>query len=132
MDTYLYIDNETQPAASGATFERRNPVSDTVVSRGAAAGVADALRAVDSAQAAFLKWKQSGPGTRRAMLLKAAEEIEARADDFVTAMAAEVGASELWSRFNVMLAANVFQEAAGLATQLQVKRFPLRSPVRCQ
>lgn len=128
MDTYLYIDNETQPAENGATFDRRHPVSDAVVSRGAAAGVTDALRAVDSAQTAFLEWKQSGPGTRRAMLLKAAEEIEARADDFVAAMASEVGANELWSRFNVMLAANLFREAAGLATQLQGETIPTDKP----
>ncbi|MGL3608057.1 aldehyde dehydrogenase [Rhizobium sp. G187] len=128
MDTYLYIDNEEQAAGTGATFERRSPVSDQVVSRGAAADVGDALRAVESAQAAFHTWKNSGPSTRRTMLLKAADEIEARANDFVMAMASEVGANELWSRFNVMLAANLFREAAGLATQLQGETIPTDKP----
>jgi acyl-CoA reductase-like NAD-dependent aldehyde dehydrogenase len=128
MDTLLYIGNEERASKTGATFERRSPGSDAVVTRGAAAGVDDALRAVDSASSAFAEWKKSGPSQRRQLLLKAADEIEARADDFVQAMALEVGANELWSRFNVMLAANLFREAAGLATQLQGETIPTDKP----
>jgi acyl-CoA reductase-like NAD-dependent aldehyde dehydrogenase len=124
LDTYLYIDNKEQASATGATFERRNPASDAVISRGAAASVEDAVRAVASAQKAFVEWSKSGPTQRRALLLKAADEIEARADDFVEAMSLEVGANELWARFNVMLAGNLFREAAGLATQLQGETIP--------
>ncbi|WP_037200608.1 aldehyde dehydrogenase [Rhizobium rhizogenes] len=128
MDTYLYIDNKEQASATGATFERRNPASDAVISRGAAASVEDAVRAVASAQKAFVEWSKSGPTQRRALLLKAADEIEARADDFVEAMSLEVGANELWARFNVMLAGNLFREAAGLATQLQGETIPSDRP----
>lgn len=128
MDTYLYIDNKEQASATGATFERRNPASDAVISRGAAASVEDAVRAVASAEKAFAEWSKSGPTQRRALLLKAADEIEARADDFVEAMSLEVGANELWARFNVMLAGNLFREAAGLATQLQGETIPSDRP----
>ncbi|OCJ04118.1 dehydrogenase [Agrobacterium sp. 13-626] len=128
MDTYLYIDNKEQPSATGATFERRNPASDAVISRGAAASVEDAVRAVASAEKAFAEWSKSGPTQRRALLLKAADEIEARADAFVEAMSLEVGANELWARFNVMLAGNLFREAAGLATQLQGETIPSDRP----
>jgi acyl-CoA reductase-like NAD-dependent aldehyde dehydrogenase len=128
LDTYLYIDNKEQASATGATFERRNPASDAVISRGAAASVEDAVRAVASAQNAFVEWSKSGPTQRRALLLKAADEIEARADDFVEAMSLEVGANELWARFNVMLAGNLFREAAGLATQLQGETIPSDRP----
>jgi acyl-CoA reductase-like NAD-dependent aldehyde dehydrogenase len=128
LDTYLYIDNKEQASATGATFERRNPASDAVISRGAAASVEDAVRAVASAQKAFVEWSKSGPTQRRALLLKAADEIEARADDFVEAMSLEVGANELWARFNVMLAGNLFREAAGLATQLQGETIPSDRP----
>ncbi|SFU21940.1 aldehyde dehydrogenase [Mesorhizobium sp. YR577] len=128
MDTYLYIDNQERKSGTGATFERRSPASDVVVSRGAAANVDDALHAVDSAQKAFIDWSKSGPTQRRTLLLKAADEIEARAEDFVRAMSLEVGANELWARFNVMLAANLFREAAGLATQLQGETIPTDKP----
>lgn len=128
MDTHLYIDNEERASNTGATFERRSPASDAVVTRSAAASVADAVAAAESAHLAFAEWSKSGPSQRRMLLLKAADEIEARADDFVSAMKQEVGANELWARFNVMLAAGLFREAAGLATQLQGETIPTDKP----
>lgn len=128
MDTQLYIGNEERPSETGATFERRGPASDAVVTRGAAASVRDAKAAAESAQDAFVEWSKSGPSQRRALLLKAADEIEKRGDDFVNAMKLEVGANELWARFNVYLAANLFREAAGLATQLQGETIPTDKP----
>jgi acyl-CoA reductase-like NAD-dependent aldehyde dehydrogenase len=57
-----------------------------------------------------------------------ADEIDARADDFVAAMKREVGANELWARFNVMLASNLFREAASLTTQLLGETIPTEKP----
>jgi acyl-CoA reductase-like NAD-dependent aldehyde dehydrogenase len=128
MDTLLHIDNEQRSSDGGATFDRISPASGEVVTRGAAARVSDANAAVDSAQRAFVSWSQSGPGQRRALLLKAADEIDARGDDFVAAMKSEVGAPELWARFNVMLASNLFREAASLTTQLQGETIPTDKP----
>ncbi len=128
MDTLLHIDNQRVQAEGGATFTRVAPTSGEVVTRGAAAGVSDSLAAVDAAQRAFATWSKSGPGQRRALLLKAADEIEARMGDFVAAMQSEVGANALWAQFNVMLAANLFREAAGLATQIQGETIPTDKP----
>lgn len=63
-----------------------------------------------------------------ALLLNAANEIEVRMNDFVAAMQAEVGANALWAQFNVMLAANLFREAAGLTTQIQGETIPTDKP----
>jgi acyl-CoA reductase-like NAD-dependent aldehyde dehydrogenase len=128
MDTHLLIDNDERPADSGATFERRSPATGETVTRGAAGSVADARRAVDAARRAYQEWSATGPTQRRALLLRAADEIDARADDFVAAMKAEIGANELWARFNVMLASNLFREAASLATQLQGETIPTDKP----
>ena len=43
-------------------------------------------------------------------------------------MAREIGASELWAGFNVALAANLFREAASLATQIQGEAIPTDKP----
>src|ERR1700736_3343959 len=43
---------------------------------------------------------------------------------FIETMAAEVSASALWAGFNVMLAANLFREAAALTTQIQGETIP--------
>ena len=128
METLLHIDNQRVPAEGGATFDRIAPTSGEIVTRGAAAGVKDSLAAVESASRAFAEWSKTGPGQRRTLLLKAADQIEARMNDFVAAMQAEVGANALWAQFNVMLAANLFREAAGLATQIQGETIPTDKP----
>ena len=119
MDTQLLVNNELRAATDGATFERRHPVSGDVVTRAAAGTVEDAIAAVESASTAFQSWRHSAPSERRRLLLKAADALEARTPAFIEAMAAEVGASALWAGFNVYLAANLFREAASLATQIQ-------------
>jgi acyl-CoA reductase-like NAD-dependent aldehyde dehydrogenase len=128
METQLLIDNQARAAKAGATFERRHPTTGDVVTRAAAADVSDALAAVESASAAFATWRHSPPSERRRVLLKAADALEARTPAFIEAMAAEVGASQLWAGFNVYLAANLFREAASLATQIQGETIPTDKP----
>jgi acyl-CoA reductase-like NAD-dependent aldehyde dehydrogenase len=128
VETRLLIDNQSRAASDGATFDRRHPTTDAVITRAAAGSVKDAIAAVDSAQAAFKLWHSTAPTQRRRILLKAADALEARTAEFIKTMAAEVGASELWSGFNVYLAANLFREAAGLATQIQGETIPTDKP----
>ena len=61
MDAELFIDNAEVAASGGATFERRDPVTDEVATRAAAAAVGDAMKAVNSAAAAFPAWSATGP-----------------------------------------------------------------------
>lgn len=126
--TPLYIDNETRNATGNAVFERRSPVTGEVLTQAAAASTQDAIASIESAQRAFLSWSKTGPGQRRMLLSKAADEIEKRTEDFVAAMKAEVGAGELWARFNVMMAANLFREAASMTTQIQGSTIPSDKP----
>lgn len=128
MEAQLLIDNQSRSASSGATFERRHPVSNAVVTRVAAGSVEDAIAAVESASKAFKSWRNSAPSERRRVLLKAADALEARTPAFIETMAAEVGASSLWAGFNVYLAANLFREAASLATQIQGETIPTDKP----
>jgi acyl-CoA reductase-like NAD-dependent aldehyde dehydrogenase len=128
MKTELIIDNIPRPAENGATFERRHPVSQEVVTTGAAATVNDAIAATESAARAFASWSVTGPSTRRAILLKAADILEQKLPEFCEVMAAEVGSSELWARFNVLGSAALFREAAGLATQIQGETLPTDKP----
>ena len=128
MQTELLIDNQARAASSNATFERLHPTSGDVVTRAAAGTVQDAVAAADSASLAYQSWKNSPPSERRRILLKAADALEARVGAFIEAMAAEVGASALWAGFNVHLAANLFREAASLATQIQGETIPTDKP----
>lgn len=124
----LLIGGRSVPAISGARFERRNPITGDVATLAAAAAPADAIAAAEAADAAFAAWSETGPNARRALLLKAADALAARADAFVAAMAAETGATEGWARFNVMLAASMIREAAALTTQVGGEVIPSDKP----
>lgn len=128
MKSQLLIDNDWVNALTGDTFERRHPVSNALITEAAAAGVEDAKKAAESAQVAYKAWRLSPPSERRRLLLKAADILDSKTPQFIETMAAEVGASALWAGFNVHLAANVFREAASIATQIQGETIPTDKP----
>lgn len=124
----LYIDGEHVAAEGGRHFTRENPITGEAVTHAAAASLADADRAVDAAARAFAGWSATTPGERRAKLLAASESLKARGDDIVQAMKEEIGATEGWARFNVMLAADMLVEAAALTTQIKGEIVPSNRP----
>ncbi len=113
---------------SNAMFQRLNPMTGELASEAPAATVADAKAAADRAAAAQPAWGALGPNARRAMLTKAASALEAKADAFVQAMQTEIGATEGWARFNLMLAAGMIREAAALTTQIGGEVIPSDKP----
>lgn len=124
----MLINGERCGATGAAYFERRNPLDHSVAARAPAATVADARAAVAAAAAAFPAWAAMGPGQRRALLTRAADALQARADDFAQAMAAETGASHHWAGFNVKLAADGLREAAAMTTQIAGEVIPSDVP----
>lgn len=128
MDISLLIDGEAVGAGSGATFERRDPVTGEVATRAAAAGEADVARAVESAGRAFPDWSKTGPSERRKILNKAADLLEARAAEFIEIGIAETGATGPWIGFNVMFAAKILREAASATTQIKGEVVPSDKP----
>jgi acyl-CoA reductase-like NAD-dependent aldehyde dehydrogenase/ABC-type branched-subunit amino acid transport system ATPase component len=127
-DLSMLINGLAVSAEKGATFERRNPLDGSVATRAAAASAADALAAVEAAAEAFKTWRETGPGARRALLLKAADALEAKTPQLVEAVPAETGATGLWAGFNVMLAAGMIREAAALTTQIGGEVIPSDVP----
>jgi acyl-CoA reductase-like NAD-dependent aldehyde dehydrogenase/ABC-type branched-subunit amino acid transport system ATPase component len=127
-DLTMLINGLAVTAEGGATFERRNPLDGHVATRAPAASRGDAVAAVEAAAEAFKNWSQTGPGERRALLLKAAAALEAKTPQFVEAVAAETGATGMWAGFNVHLAAGMIQEAAALTTQVSGEVIPSDVP----
>jgi len=128
MNIALLIDGKDVAAAGGATYDRHDPISGAVATRAAAASVADANAAADAAAAAFSAWAATSPNQRRALLLNAAEKLEARTDAFIQAMSAETGSTAPWAGFNVMLAAGMLREAASMTTQIGGEVIPSDKP----
>ena len=111
-----------------ATFDRLNPVTGEVATTAPAATVADVNAACDAAATAFPAWSGMGPNARRALLMKAAAELEARAPQFIEAMMGEIGATQGWAGFNLMLAAGIVREAAAMTTQIGGEVIPSDKP----
>jgi acyl-CoA reductase-like NAD-dependent aldehyde dehydrogenase len=116
------------PVLPRASFERRNPVTDEVVTRAHAMTPDEARAVADTAAAAFPTWSGLGPNERRRRLLRAADVLEARAEAFVPVMAAETAMTAGWVHFNVQLAASMLREAASMTTQITGEIVPSDKP----
>jgi acyl-CoA reductase-like NAD-dependent aldehyde dehydrogenase len=110
------------------SFNRINPISGEIASTSVAMSPDDARAVADRATAAFAGWSQTGPNTRRRLLIDAAAALEARRDEFVRAMMDEVGATAGWAMFNLMLAAGMLREAASVTTQITGEVIPSDKP----
>ncbi|WP_242153735.1 aldehyde dehydrogenase [Sphingomonas sp. BAUL-RG-20F-R05-02] len=115
-------------ADSAATFDRHDAVTGVLASTTPAATVADADAACAAAAKAFPAWAALGPNARRAILNKAADALEARAPKFIEAMMGEIGATQGWAAFNLMLAAGIVREAAAMTTQIGGEVIPSDKP----
>ncbi|MDQ4419314.1 aldehyde dehydrogenase [Sphingobium sp. DEHP117] len=105
-------------------FVRINPLTSEPASTSRALQASDMAAFAARAAAAQIGWGATGPNTRRAVLTKAAAALEAKMADFIVAMMNEIGATEAWARFNVMLAAGMMREAAALTTQISGEIIP--------
>ncbi|BCH23951.1 salicylaldehyde dehydrogenase [Mesorhizobium sp. L-8-3] len=86
------------------------------------------MAAVEAAAAAFPAWSKTGPGERRALLLKAADVMASKVAEFTKLMLEETGATAPWAGFNVMLASNMLREAASMTTQISGEVIPSDKP----
>lgn len=124
----LLINGQQKQASNGATFQRKNPLDGSVATTAPAATVDDAIAAVEAASKAFPAWSAMGPNERRALLIKASQALQAKADAFIAAMAGETGSSAMWAGFNVQLGASTLLEAASLTTQVSGEVIPSDVP----
>ncbi len=106
------------------TFERLNPMTGDVASSAQAMQASDIPAIAEKAQAGFAVWSKMGPNARRAVLMKAADALQAKKDQFVEAMMGEIGATAGWAMFNLALAAGMVREAAAITTQIAGEVIP--------
>lgn len=109
-------------------FKRINPITGETASSAAAMQREDIEAIAKKASAAFPVWAAQGPNARRALLIKAADALEARKDQFVAAMMAEIGSTAGWALFNLGLAAGMVREAAAITTQIAGEVIPSDKP----
>src|SRR5438105_726079 len=103
-----YVGGEWRPAASGETYEKRNPMRPSeLVGEFSSSSEADADAAVAAAEAAFAEWSALPLAKRASYLNAAASSLESRAEQVARDMTAEMGKPLRESRGETARAARV-------------------------
>jgi len=111
-----YIGGEWSASASGRTYEKRNPARPAeLIGEFPTSGEADVAAAVDAAEAAFPGWSGSPAAGRAAVLMKAADAVEARVEAIAQDMTREMGKPLREARLESGRAAAIFRFFAGEA-----------------
>jgi acyl-CoA reductase-like NAD-dependent aldehyde dehydrogenase len=109
-----FIGGEWKAAASGRTFEDRNPADrDDLVGTFADSGPDDVERAVAAAREAFPRWRALPAPKRGEILFRAAEILVRRKEDFARDMTREMGKVLAETRGDVQEAIDMTYYMAG-------------------
>jgi acyl-CoA reductase-like NAD-dependent aldehyde dehydrogenase len=95
------------------TFDVVSPDTGDVVHQCGVATEVEALAAVDAAAKAFPQWRNTTPGARRDILLKAAEILNKRREELAKYLMDEVGATQVWADFNLDTTIDMVKDVAG-------------------
>ncbi|MEE4025813.1 NAD-dependent succinate-semialdehyde dehydrogenase [Gordonia sp. PKS22-38] len=91
VPTGLWINGESVPSSSGATFAVNDPATEESLVSVADAGVDDARQALDTAVAAADDWAATPPRERGEILRRTFDLLTERADDIAMLMTIELG-----------------------------------------
>src|SRR2546430_15211673 len=94
----MIIESERTKAASGKTYEVRNPATGEVVDEVPFGDVADVDRAAQAAAKAFTTWSKLAPNKRAEILHKAARNMLAKVEEIAQILTKEQGKTLLESR----------------------------------
>ncbi|MEZ4495430.1 MAG: aldehyde dehydrogenase family protein [Thermomicrobiales bacterium] len=120
-----YIDGVWQPAASGDTFENRNPADrDDLIGVFAASGADDVDAALAAADAAFDGWRKTSVIQRSVILLKAADILASRANDIGRELTREEGKTLKEGIGETNRAAQILRYVAGEIQQPDGEHYP--------
>src|SRR5260370_42079900 len=94
----MIIESERTKAASGKTYEVRNPATGEVVDEVPAGGAADVDKAAKAAAKAFGSWSKLAPAKRAEVLHSAARHMLGKGEDLAPLLTTEQGQPLLASR----------------------------------
>ncbi len=115
----MLIGGKWLEAASGRTFETRNPATGELLANVAEGDAEDIERAVAAARAAFNgPWRRFKPAERQRLLLKLADLVERDIEEFAALDTLDMGAPISRTRNNRQRALGMLRFYAGMATAL--------------
>jgi len=113
-----YVGGEWAPARSGRTYQKHNPANPAeVVGEFPASGEEDVAASVEAAAKAFPVWSDTPAAGRAAVLMRAADAIEARVEDMAADMTREMGKPLREARMESARTAAIFRYFAGEASR---------------
>ncbi|WP_217576511.1 aldehyde dehydrogenase family protein, partial [Streptomyces sp. GbtcB7] len=118
----LFIDGQWEPATAGVTRELLDPATGQVATTVAEADEADAERAVAAAHRAFEHgpWPRMSPRERGRILLRAADLLRRRAEEFAELESYDVGKPLTFtSRVDVPMTIDTFEYYGSLAAGIE-------------
>ncbi len=126
----LFIGGAWTDAASGRTFETRDPATGQVLTEVAHGEAADVDRAVRAARKAFEgEWSLWTPAQRQRLLFKIGEAIYEHAEELAQLEALDNGKSAAVAQaVDVTWVAELFQYYAGWATKIEGRTIPVSVP----
>jgi succinate-semialdehyde dehydrogenase / glutarate-semialdehyde dehydrogenase len=104
-----FIAGEWQSAASGETFDVRNPATGERIGAVPAMGAADTRRAIDAANAAWPAWRKRTAKERAAVLRKWYDLMLAHADDLALLLTTEQGKPLAEAKGEILYAASFLE-----------------------
>ena len=111
-----YVGGTWAPARSGRTYEKHNPARPSeVVGEFPASGEEDVNAAVGAAAKAFPGWSEAPAASRAAVLIRAADAVDARVEEMAADMTREMGKPLREARLESARAAAIFRFFAGEA-----------------
>lgn len=124
--TQLMIGGEWVDGVKGQTIDVLNPFNATKITAIAEATEEDVDRAVAAAKAAFPAWAKMAAHDRGALMLKLADAIEARAEEFIALEALDTGHPVMDARrLDVPRTVLCFRYFGGMADKLQGDVLPV-------
>ncbi len=125
-----FVGGAWRPAASGETFENRNPADhDDLVGRFASSGVEDVDAAVTAAADAAEGWRRTTAIARSTMLHKAATLLEARINEVGRELTREEGKTLKEGIGETTRAVQILRYYAGEAQQPTGEHYPSANPL---
>jgi len=124
----LYINGEWRDAASGKTFDVKNPATGEVIATVAKGGTTDTEAAIEAAQAAFGSWSRLTAKERYAYLKKTADILRARTEEIAVLITREMGKPVAEARGEIGLAIDYLDWYAEEGKRIYGDTIPASAP----
>lgn len=113
----LIINNES--VVNDIKFDVTGPATGDIIYQCAGASADDANRAAAAAKAAFPAWSKTSPYERRDILMKAADIMLSRKEEFIHYQMEETGAGRMFVEHTFMMGVHLIKDFAGRISTIE-------------